>query len=113
MSFGQIWLTSYFNPARAVEGFKDKPASQWDLYGMLIRYAIASFLWCLTAYLAGCTPSPEPYLTFLSPENYYATLVLLFPALTLATWLLHGALAHLILSPVLGSSASFCAFGVV
>jgi hypothetical protein len=33
----------------------------------------------------------------LSAENYYAALVVIFPVFTLATWLLHGALSHLIL----------------
>ena len=47
--------------------------------------------------MLGRTPSSAPPLMGLSAENYYAALVVIFPAFTLATWLLHGALSHLIL----------------
>jgi hypothetical protein len=97
VSFAQVWLSVYYNPARAVEGLKHKPAPQWGLYGVLIRCLVVSLLWYLPAYLLGRTPSSAPSLVGVSAENYYAALIVIFPAFTLATWLLHGALSHLIL----------------
>jgi hypothetical protein len=94
MEFVRIWLTSYFNPARAVDGLASKPAPRWGLYGVLIRCAVVSLLWYLPAYGMGRIPPLVPRLAPAAPETYYRTIALLFPLLTLAFWLLDGLLAH-------------------
>ena len=97
MNFLQVWAASYFTPKRAVDQLKDKPAPHWGLYGVLIRCILVSLAWYLPAFVLGREPPKLNYLTFTTTENFYLLLSIIFPALTLFSWLLDAAIAHVIL----------------
>ena len=76
---------------------KEKPAPHWGFYGYLIRGLGTSLFYYIPLTLLGLEPFPPSYLTFLSTDSYYKMLVVLFPIVNLAIWLLCGALTHTIL----------------
>lgn len=76
---------------------KEKPAPHWGFYGYLIRGIGISLFYYIPLALFGLKPSPPSYFTFLSTDNYYKMLVILYPIVSLTIWLLGGALPHTIL----------------
>ena len=75
-------------PARAFDELATKPAPWWGLGAVLIRFLVTTLTTTLALLLLGKTPFQPSYLTFLPTENYYQTLVFLFPFFGLAAWLL-------------------------
>jgi hypothetical protein len=90
MSFVQVWLSGYTNPARMVMALKEKPAPQWGVYGQGLRALLDALLLYLPLALLGNSPSTPSYLTFIPTEEYFTALVFLAPVFLMAQWLLLG-----------------------
>jgi len=97
MAFVQVWVSGLFNPSRAFEELKGKPAPLWGFLAVLIRFVVTSLTTTLALYLLGREPFYPSFLTFLPTGSYYAVLVFTFPLFGVVTWLLMGAVAYLIL----------------
>lgn len=97
MDFLRIWLLGLYRPSKAIDLLAGKPAPHYGLYAMLLRGGLVSLLWYLPAALSGRLPSPLPYLTLVSAKSYFAFLIWIFPLFALGTWLMDGALTHLLL----------------
>ena len=97
MDLLHIWLLGLYRPSKAIDILAGKPAPHFGLYAMLLRGGMISLLWYLPAAFFGRLPSPLPYLTLVSAEGYFAFLAWIFPVFVLGTWLLGGALTHLLL----------------
>ena len=95
--FFQVWLSGYRSPARLVEGLRGKPAPSWGFCAQLLRAAMDALLLYLPLALMDKQPSTPPYLTLITSEGYFATLVWLAPVFLLCQWLLLSAILHLIL----------------
>lgn len=97
VDFLRIWLFGLYRPSKAIHLLSGKDAPHFGLYAILLRGGLVSLLWYLPAALSGRLPSPPPYLTIVSSELYFVFLVWVFPVFTLGTWLMGGALTHLLL----------------
>jgi hypothetical protein len=97
MDFLGLWLQGIIRPARAFDRLKGKPAPQWGLEAVLIRFVVTALTTTLALLLLGRDPFWPSYLTFLPPERYYVVWVIAFPIFGLATWLLMGSIGHLAL----------------
>jgi hypothetical protein len=97
MGFFRIWFTGYYNPSRAIDELKEKPAPHWGVYAQCLRALLDSLLLYLPLALMGRQPSTPSYLTFLPTETYYAWSVLFVPFLLVGQWLLLSAVLHVIL----------------
>lgn len=97
MSFVRVWLTGLINPARSFEGLKGKPAPQWGLLAVLIRFIPTSIFVTLPLYLLSRGPFTPSSLTFLATNNYYMAQVFFLPIFGLTIWLLMSAFAHVVM----------------
>src|SRR5574340_941704 len=97
MNFLQVWLTGLINPIRSFEELKGKPAPNWGLWAVLIRFLLTSIFVTLPLYLLGREPFTSSSLTFLTTRNYYAAQLLILPIFGVTIWLLMSALAHVML----------------
>ena len=97
MDFLRIWLLGLCRPSKAIDLLAGRHTPQYGLFAMLLRGGLVSLLWYLPAALSGRLPLPLPYLTIVSPGRYFAFLVWMFPLFVLGTWLMGGALTHLLL----------------
>ena len=97
MNFVQVWLSGLIHPARSLDELKDKPAPQWGLLAVLIRFILTAFLVTLPLYLLGREPFTPSSLTFLATKNYYMAQVFFLPIFGVTTWLLMSAFAHVML----------------
>jgi hypothetical protein len=93
----QIWLGAYLHPGAALATLKHEATPRIGLYAVLLRSALVVLLGYLPAALLGRTPVWPSYLTIVPDEHYYLALVVLFPLVQLALWLLCAALTHVIL----------------
>ena len=96
-NFIRVWLTGYYSPSQLIDRLADKPAPQWGFYAQLLRAVMDALLLYLPLALMGQQPSMPSYLTFITSESYFATLVWLAPVFLLCQWLLLSAILHLIL----------------
>jgi hypothetical protein len=80
-----------------VQELCDKPAPHWGFYAQLSRALLDSLFLYLPLALLGRQPSTPSYLSFLSTEKYYTTLVFLMPVFLIAQWLFLSAAIHVIL----------------
>lgn len=97
MNFVQLWFTGLINPARSFEGLKGKPAPQWGLLAVSIRFIPTALLVTLPLYLLGRQPFSPSSLTFLSARNYYMAQVFFLPIFGVTVWLLMSSFAHVVL----------------
>ena len=97
MTFLRIWIQGLYNPAAAFKRLQPKPAPQWGLWAILLRFTITALTSILALRLLDRTPFYPSYLTFLSTDSYYTAEIFFLPLFGLACWLLAGALVHLIL----------------
>ena len=94
MDFVRVWLTGLFHPSTAMEALRTRPAPFWGLKAVLVRFAGTSLLVALPLALLERIPFQPSYLVFIKDENYYLTLVFLFPVFGVFTWLLMSSCAH-------------------
>ncbi len=106
VDFVRLWLTGLVNPARAFELLTDKPAPQWGLYGVLVRFVGLSLTTGLLTLALDRKPFQQSYLTFLNPDNYYIAEFFFMPLFGLGVWLLGSALVHLLLR-LAGQASNF------
>jgi Yip1 domain len=97
MNFVRVWLSGVIHPGRSLDELKDKPAPQWGLRAVLIRFVTTALIEPFTLYLLGRKPFAPSYLTFLSTKDYYRAEVFFLPLFGLTLWLLMSALAHVLL----------------
>ncbi len=97
MSFVQVWFLGLIHPTRSFEDLKGKPAPQWGLLAVLLRFIPTALLVTLPLYLLGREPFYTSSLTFLATNNYYLPQVFFLPIFGVAIWLLMSALAHVVL----------------
>lgn len=97
MSFVRLWLAGMIHPAQSLDALKDKPAPQWGLWAVLVRFVMTALIETLPLYLLGRRPFAPSYLTFLATQSYYAAEVFFLPVFGVALWLLMSALAHVLL----------------
>jgi hypothetical protein len=96
MNFVRVWLFGVIHPARSLDELKDKPAPQWGLWAVLIRFVTTALIETFPLYLLGREPFAPSYLTFLSTKDYYKAEVFFLPLFGLALWLLMSGLAHVL-----------------
>ena len=94
MDFVRVWLTGLFHPSTAMEALRTRPAPFWGLKAVLVRFVGTSLLVALPLALLERIPFQPSYLVFIKDENYYLTLVFLFPVFGVFTWLLMSSCAH-------------------
>jgi len=97
MEFLKLWMTGYQKPAAFAEGLQKYPAPQWGFSALLIRSLLVSLLLYLPLACLGRVPPTPSFLSFLSSETYYATLIFLTPLVFFLEWLLGGSVIHLLL----------------
>ncbi len=97
MNFVRVWLSGVIHPARSLDALKDKPAPQWGLWAVLIRFVTTALIETFPLYLLSREPFAPSYLTFLATKNYYRAEVFFLPLFGVALWLLMSALAHVVL----------------
>ena len=97
MDFLGVWFTGIVRPDNAMEALRTRPAPQWGLAAVVVRFVLTSLLVALPLALLGRTPFQPPYLSFIPEERYYLVLVFAFPLFGLVTWLLMSGSAHLLL----------------
>ena len=97
MNFVRVWLLGVIHPVRSLDELKDKPAPQWGLWAVLIRFVTTALIETLPLYVLGREPFAPSYLTFLATKNYYSAEVFFLPLFGVALWLLMSALAHVLL----------------
>jgi hypothetical protein len=97
MSFVQVWLSGLINPVRSLDELKGKPAPQWGLLAVLIRFIPTSLIVTLPLFLLGREPFYSSSLTFLATNNYYMAQVFFLPIFGLTIWLLMSACAHVVM----------------
>ncbi len=97
MHFFQLWRIGYQHPAKFAEELQKQPAPQWGFYALIIRSLLVSLLLYLPLSCLDRVPPIPSYLTFLSTENYYTTLIFLTPIVFILEWLLGGSVIHLLL----------------
>ena len=97
MDLFRLWFLGIINPSAAFDELKQKPAPQWGLWAILIRFVVTSLTSILSLHLLDRRPFVDSYLTFLSEENYYAAEVFFLPVFGLAGWLLGSGVVHVIL----------------
>ncbi len=97
MNFVRLWLWGVFHPTRSFDELKNKPAPQWGLLAVLIRFVTTVLIEPFLLYLLGRQPFAPSYLTFLSTKDYYQAEVFFLPLFGVALWLLMSSLAHVLL----------------
>jgi hypothetical protein len=97
MDFVRVWLTGYYNPARAMEQLRSSPAPHWGFYGQLLRAAMDALLLYLPLAIMGLVPPTSSYVSALPTEQYYLHLVWLAPLVLAAEWVLGSGFVHLVL----------------
>lgn len=97
MNFVQVWLSGLINPIRSLDELKGKPAPQWGLLAVLIRFIPTSLIVTLPLFLLGREPFTPSSLTFLTTQNYYMAQVVFLPIFGVTIWLLMSAFAHVVL----------------
>lgn len=97
MNFVRVWLLGYKSPVRFARALNGKPAPQWGLLAQVIRSLMDALLLYLPVALLGRNPPTPPYLTVISVEKYYWTLIWLTPLVFLTEWLLGAAVIHVFL----------------
>jgi hypothetical protein len=97
MNFVQVWLSGMINPVRSIDELKGKPAPQWGLLAVLIRFIPTAIIVTFPLFLLGREPFYPSSLTFLATGNYYIAQVFFLPIFGVTTWLLMSAFAHVVL----------------
>ena len=97
MNFVRIWLLGVIHPIRSLDELKDKPAPQWGLLAVLIRFVMTALIELFPLYLLGRQPFAPSYLTFLSTKDYYQAEIFFLPLFGVALWLFMSGLAHVLL----------------
>ena len=97
MNFVRVWLWGVIHPARSLDELKDKPAPQWGLLAVLIRFITTTLIEPLPLYVLGRQPFVPSYLTFLSTKDYYRAEIFFLPLFGVVLWLLMSGLAHVLL----------------
>jgi hypothetical protein len=97
MNFVRIWLSGVIHPTRSFDELKDKPAPQWGLLAVLIRFVMTALIELFPLYLLGRQPFAPSYLTFLSTKDYYQAEIFFLPLFGVALWLFMSGLAHVLL----------------
>jgi hypothetical protein len=97
MNFVRIWLLGVIHPIRSLDELKDKPAPQWGLLAVLIRFVTTALIELVPLFLLGREPFAPSYLTFLSTKDYYQAEIFFLPLFGVALWLLMSGLAHVLL----------------
>lgn len=95
--FLKVWFLAMIRPGDAYDRLLEAPAPHWGLYATLVRFVGTALTSILALALLDKRPFVPPYVTFLDEAGYYRAEVLFLPVFGLATWLLSGALVHLIL----------------
>lgn len=96
MNTMQLSLFGISHPGRAFDELLRKPAPQWGLWAILVRWVGASLTVGLLALFVMRVPTTPSSLNFpfLTDENYYLVSIFWGPVFGLAIWLLWGAFAH-------------------
>jgi hypothetical protein len=97
VNFVRIWLSGVIHPTRSLDELKDKPAPQWGLLAVLIRFVTTTLIELFPLYLLGREPFAPSYLTFLSTKSYYQAEIFFLPFFGMALWLLMSGLAYVLL----------------
>jgi hypothetical protein len=64
MNFVRVWLWGVIHPARSLDELKDKPAPQWGLGAVLLRFVTTALIEPFPLYVLGRHPSPRPISPF-------------------------------------------------
>lgn len=106
IGFLRVWILGIFNPARAFDELKGKPAPAWGFAAVAIRFVFTSLTTILALHLLGREPFVSSYLTFLRTEDYYVAEIFFLPLFGLVLWLLGSAIVHVVLR-LMGEASDF------
>jgi hypothetical protein len=97
MDFVHVWLRGLLHPVRSFDALKGKPAPQWGLLAVVMRFIPTALLVTLPLALLGREPFAPSSLPFLATKHYYMAQVFFLPLFGIGTWLLMSGLAHVAL----------------
>lgn len=106
MNFVQVWLSGLVHPIRSFDELKGKPAPQWGLLAVLVRFILTALLVTLPLFLLGREPFTSSSLMFLATSNYFMAEVFFLPIFGLTIWLLMSSFAHVVLR-IAGKGSDF------
>lgn len=96
-TFLRTWFLAIARPSTAFRELVDKPAPQWGLASILVRFVGTSLTSILALWLLDFHPFVPPYLSFVDEADYYLAEIFFLPIFGIGAWLLSSALCHLIL----------------
>jgi hypothetical protein len=71
MNFVRVWLLGVIHPGRSLDELKGKPAPQWGLWAVVMRFVTTALIETFPLYVLGREPFAPSYLTFLATKTYY------------------------------------------
>ena len=95
--FLRTWFVGIHSPKEAFRILAGKPAPLRGLVSILVRFTGTSLTSILLLHLLHFKPFVQPYITLLSPSNYYRAEIFFLPFFGIGAWLLSSALVHMIL----------------
>lgn len=94
---GRVWVIGLVRPDRAFDALGRKPAPQWGLVAVALRFGVTSLTTLQLLQRRRRRPFWRSYLPFLPTARYYAAERFFLPVFGLGAWLAMGGLGHVAL----------------